>query len=123
MREDLRWVPKLRGRIYCSPACGANCTKVAYDTAQKMGTALAKKLGKGWKPHVWENMGWFYKAEKGDVSVRDSRSGFSYTAYFNTDVQQFIGEGDDPKDAVADALAEAEAAMVTIERAVAKVRA
>ena len=61
-RKPLSWKPRLQGEIYCSPACGGGCTKVAHDAAKKQASELAKQLGKGWKPHVWENLGWFAKA-------------------------------------------------------------
>jgi hypothetical protein len=32
-------------------------------TATKKAKALCKKLGPGWTPHVWENMGWHYTAQ------------------------------------------------------------
>ncbi len=31
-------------------------------TAQKATNRLVKRLGHGWKPYVWENLGWHYKA-------------------------------------------------------------
>jgi hypothetical protein len=56
------WTPLARGLLYCSPACGAGCTRAAFDRAVRRGDALAKRLGPGWTSHVWENMGWFYMA-------------------------------------------------------------
>lgn len=61
--EDRRgWEPVLNGRIYCSPRCGGNCTKEAFDHATTRADALAKRAGPGWVPRVWENLGWYYAA-------------------------------------------------------------
>lgn len=57
-----RWTPIRKGKTYCSPACGGSCTQAAHDKAQREASKLAKRLGKGWKPRVWENLGWHYKA-------------------------------------------------------------
>jgi len=60
--KPLSWIPVVRGAIYCSPACGHQCTKSAFDKATHDAEALVKKLGLGWKPRVWENLGWHYCA-------------------------------------------------------------
>jgi len=62
-----------RGSIYCAPWCGANCTWAAFQEATKRGEALAKLLGDGWKPRVWENMGWFYEVTNGILEVKTNR--------------------------------------------------
>jgi len=46
-----------KGPIYCAPACGGGCTKAAYDAAVRKSRALAKRMGKGWVPYVWEKLG------------------------------------------------------------------
>jgi hypothetical protein len=58
----LSWEPRRFGNHYCSPACGAGCTTAAFDEATKAADALAVSLGDGWKPRVWENLGWHYSA-------------------------------------------------------------
>lgn len=63
------WKPRRRGPVYCAPACGAGCTIVAYDRAGFIGLEWQKKLGPGWKIHVWENMGWFVKLTKGNLEI------------------------------------------------------
>lgn len=105
----LNWKPrryfkeeKLR---YCSPACGAHCTKVDFDFATEQAHRLAVKIGKGWKVRVWENLGWHYQIYKGVCDIhpqklyRQNYKGKSarwkvigYTAYFNSK-PQIIGEG------------------------------
>ncbi|MEB7891012.1 hypothetical protein NGK36_17215 [Hafnia alvei] len=57
-----RWVPVLRGKIYCSPACGFGCTKEQYDRAMVAAESLARRLGEGWMAKVWENGSWNYSA-------------------------------------------------------------
>lgn len=70
--EDDRWTPVAQpGGIYCSPRCGGGCTREAFDAAAAAAEALAKRLGRGWKPHVWENLGWHYEAVKGESTVSD----------------------------------------------------
>lgn len=56
----LTWTPVRRGAIYCSPACGGGCTWAAFQEATGNADALAKRIGGGWKPRVWENLGWHY---------------------------------------------------------------
>src|SRR5689334_14937362 len=57
-RPALNWNPVRRGSIYCSSACGANCTHANFVLATKRAQALAKRLGKGWTTQVWENCAW-----------------------------------------------------------------
>lgn len=58
----LSWKPLRRGPIYCAPACGFRCTWAAHEAAKRRAQELSIRLGKGWRPHVWENMGWYYEA-------------------------------------------------------------
>lgn len=58
----LSWKPKASGKVYCAPACGRGCTRAEYNAATRRVHALCKRLGRGWKPHVWENLGWHYSA-------------------------------------------------------------
>lgn len=59
--------PIRRGEIYCSPACGRNCTKAQHELAMMRGEMLADRMNqqqggwKDWQCHVWENSpGWCY---------------------------------------------------------------
>jgi hypothetical protein len=61
------WTPRDLGNgVYCSPACGCNCTRAAHDRAAQEGAALVATLGHGWRVRVWENCGWHYRAVRGD---------------------------------------------------------
>lgn len=64
--QDVRWKPVSRGKVFCSPACGYDCTHAmhldAHTNAKALVASLDKTSGKGWKPHVWENLGWHYSA-------------------------------------------------------------
>lgn len=51
--------PVRKGAIYCSPRCGGNCKHKDYLLAVKTAAAMADELGPGWKPVVFENMGWY----------------------------------------------------------------
>lgn len=71
-----RGIDTVRGvETYCSPACGGNCTLKAYHDATSAAKKLAARLGAGWKPRVWENMGWFYRVERGPLTVNPTRYG------------------------------------------------
>jgi hypothetical protein len=67
-----RTTPVLDGLVYCSPRCGFQCTRKAFDRATTEAAHLAHRLGPGWKPHVWENCGWHYEVSMLDglVEVR-----------------------------------------------------
>ncbi len=47
-----------KGPIYCAPWCGGKCTRKAFELATKEAARLCAKLGAGWTPRVWENLGW-----------------------------------------------------------------
>ena len=67
--NELSWKPKRKGEVYCAPACGRGCTHAEYLKAQKLAKKLAKQLGGGFKPVVWENMGWHWEVEKNGLNV------------------------------------------------------
>lgn len=92
------WTPVRRGRVYCSPACGRGCTHAEFMTATRKAKALVKRLGAGWKPCVWENLGWHYEAVKGEpvlIQVHPHRDG-TYTIFLQT-YPQVVTEHRDPK--------------------------
>lgn len=59
---SLSWVAVRRGKIYCAPACGSNCTFAAFSKATELASKLCAKLGPEWEPRITENMGWHYRA-------------------------------------------------------------
>lgn len=58
-REDDRWTPVLKGKVFCSPGCGAKCTKAQHDAMLKLARKIAKQLGMGWEGTVRENCHWY----------------------------------------------------------------
>lgn len=116
------WEPQVRhgGAVYCSPACGFNCTREEHDRAHREAGELAKRLGDGWTPHVWENMGWHYEAVKGIARIMPvkGRDGviLSYTAYVNSAFgRQVITRGTDPVDAFGMAMQQARTTVQRME--------
>lgn len=112
-----RLQPILRGDTYCAPRCGLGCKRAAYDRAVEEANALANRLGQGWEPVVWDNLGWHYGATKGVARVRprfgrwpDFRTGkwsvTGYTVYLNS-AKQFVAHGDTPEDALGFAIQDA----------------
>lgn len=87
MARDKRWTPVRRGALYCSPGCGLPCTWADFKRAARGAAALAEHLGPGWKPRVWENLGWHFEAVLGEghLNVSPSLRGRSrrYTAYLS----------------------------------------
>lgn len=99
--KQLSWKAVRRGATYCSPGCGAKCTWEKYQHAKRMARALAKRLGPGWKPEVWENMGWHWKAAgPGGALVYDQGiygGGPHYWCSIPPGVVQFQGVGKTPE--------------------------
>ncbi len=62
---------------YCAPACGFHCKVEDYVKAEQRAKTLARRLGKGWTPDVWENLGWHYAVISpcGRIKVHPSISG------------------------------------------------
>lgn len=112
MRKHLGkgWTAVRRGRIYCSPLCGGGCTLAAFNRANKEAGALAKRLGPGWKPEVWENLGWHWGAIKGGAKVypneRRGHKVSGYHVYLET-TPQIVIAGCNPVKLVANAIEEA----------------
>lgn len=78
------------GVRYCGDCCGHGCTFEEYERACKGAAGLTKRLGNGWMPLVWENLGWFYAA----VSVGGNMKVHAYEGSLDetcTDYQAFFG--------------------------------
>lgn len=121
--------PIRRGRIYCAPFCGGECTHKAFVRATKEAKTLAKRMGPGWVARVWENLGWHYSVEKGCASIVPARRGSAtggvwkdvdYTCYFNSH-KQYLGDAKSPTTALHLALKGALASTRTIQRDILKV--
>lgn len=115
-----RYTPQLRrkGKVYCSPWCGIGCTRAAFERATREANELCALLGDGWRPRVWENLGWFYAAERGpDVGsaqrafceVHPSTRGSTitadwtvagYTIFLNVQPKVVLSDVVDPVDGV-----------------------
>lgn len=103
-QKPLSWAPVRRGKIYCSPACGGDCTMAAFRRATQEADKLATRMGAGWRRVVWENLGWFYKIEKGNATIHHDTTG--YTVFLHSAVQ-VIGRAQTPEDALGFAIRDA----------------
>lgn len=96
------WTPRRKGDIYCSPACGGEtkwgCTWAEYQAAKRAAKALCDRIGKGWRPRVWENLGWHYSAISpcGRLKVHPSTSCRCHGKGTVTSYTAFLGEADSP---------------------------
>lgn len=108
MGKELSWKPQHRDRgVYCSPACGANCSLKEYDRAIKNAVRLNKELKEfGWEPHVHENLGWHYCIRKGENKIY--QHGNECTAYIYLGGKQFVASGKTPKKALKAAISMAQ---------------
>jgi hypothetical protein len=121
--NDLGWTPVLNGEIYCSPRCGGCCTKAAHDRAQEQAAALCATLGAGWMPRVWENLGWYCEAVKGNCRISPPRwRSDRYMLMWNfpilakdNKVPQIVSHGDDPLEMLGQARQDARTWIARIE--------
>ncbi len=120
-----RWKAVRRGDTYCAPACGGGCTIHAFNQATTNAQSLADGLGNGWKPHVWENLGWHYSAisPDGRIKVHPFGSGLKgYTAFIGLDSSgggKWTGQHRFPKTAIKKAMAEVRAESAILNEVVA----
>lgn len=118
MTNKLSWKPIKKGAIYCSSACGGRCTHSAFLSAQKQAKLTAKIVGKGFKPHVWENLGWYWKITSKCECLSVSLYGNTFTAYLNTEPNsggRWVSEGKTPQIAIKKVIKAARDEMNTIE--------
>lgn len=106
LKQELRWTPVRHGVYYCSPACGCGCRYSAYVRVKARAAKLAKHLGPGWKPVVWENVGWHYRARLVlGANVLEVHQGEGKRAYWASltgpDLHQIHGTWKTAKQAVA----------------------
>jgi hypothetical protein len=68
--SNQQWTPVRNGEIYCSPACGCNCTQAEFELATMQAERLCARMNnmkggfKDWVPYVWENMGWHFQIRR-----------------------------------------------------------
>ena len=129
MPRELSWKAKRVGNKYCAPACGRGCTYAEYKKAVKESERLANRLGKGWKPRVWENLGWHYSAVSKSRHLKvypGMHKGYvvDYTAFFSTESSSVGGRwcvsGKTPKSAVKNVIDEAQREANTVTKAIEK---
>lgn len=106
--KQLSHEPRRRGNVYCAPFCGRGCTVKEHEAAVAGAATLVKRLGKAWKPRVWENLGWHYSAVSpcGQVKVHPS-SGHGFMTFFGSPDSsggQWVGHGKTPRAAVTEVL-------------------
>lgn len=82
----------------------AKYRRATEESCTRKAAALCKKLGKGWKPRVWENLGWHWEVQKGNLWVRTDRdywSGvYTYSAWLQTSPQIITEHFATPGDAI-----------------------
>ena len=102
MKANVDWTPReLPGGFYCSPRCGGHkgfCRKSDFSKATKDAAALARSLGDGWEPVVWENLGWHWRVEKGFVEVWRDKDG-TYSCWLQGE-KQFMADAETAEDAI-----------------------
>jgi hypothetical protein len=85
------------GGTYCSPACGGGCTLKEYDRACQAAQALCKRLGRGWEPVVYENLGWHWHVRRGMITMYQHESPRRWRASLDTDTRQITAKGTTPR--------------------------
>lgn len=88
------WTPVKRGDVYCSPACGGNCKRSAYDAAVKRTKdAIASMTHpEAWKSRISENMGWFASIQCGGMTIICAPDG-TFWALLSSD-DESVGSGE-----------------------------
>jgi hypothetical protein len=101
---------------YCSPACGGGCSRESYEKAHVSAKKLASRLGKGWTPSVWENLGWHYCVISPCKRIKVHCNG-NYTAYLgepNSTGGRWAESGKTPESAIKKTVAAAKADLKKI---------
>lgn len=124
--KDRRWVPRRRGKVYCSPACGRGCKYSDYRRAVAKAKSMRRALGPDWTAAVHENGGWFSRATSKCGRVYVLVSPRQYMALISRAPYSYgvgwVGHGDTPARAVANATALLEDASAELVRLVEEIR-
>ena len=114
------WTPIQDGEVYCSPACGADCTYASYLKALSDSCELCDRLGDGWMPIVWENLGWHYKAVSQSGTIRIYPMNGKYAAFASLDETmggEFVSERfSEPHDALLNVVGLIESKIKSLEK-------
>jgi hypothetical protein len=122
--KPLSWKAKRHGAIYCAPACGGGCTWKAYQAAVSNARVLARRMGKGWKTRVHENLGWHYNVISpcGRIKISGKEFG-TYTAFLGDKkdtvcIGSWAEHGNTPEQAMARVIKTAKAQLAKINAAI-----
>lgn len=63
------WTPVRKGKIYCSPACGAECTYSDFVKMTNQAKKMCEQLGENWTPKVTENLGWHCRVVNANATI------------------------------------------------------
>lgn len=118
--ETERWTPERSGPFYCSAGCGYGCTWSDYVRVTAKAKRLAGLCGEGFKPEVWENLGWHFKAvnEARRVEVW-RRSSCEFQAVI---AKHWSAYGKTPQEAMEAAYVEIRAAIKDLQRLIRSVK-
>ena len=123
MSSELSWKPKRVGPMYCSSGCGGGCQWKDWVRANTQAKQLAKVLGAGWSPEVWENLGWYFAAIHESNHIRVTPSGKRWRAFMGENMPggRWSACADTPQAAVAETLAQAKVDRDRIQKLIASV--
>jgi len=119
------WKVVRKGKEYCAPACGGGCTFAQYSEMKKQAEKMCKDLGKGWKPQLTHNLGWFCAVVNGRTTIyyHDDRTGNCYPPEYSSWIEfecagqtfQIIHDHKDMKKALAQSSKEAKGLIKQIK--------
>lgn len=129
VRKKRDWTPVRNGDAYCSPACGGGpvlCSFKRFVHASEVATEVARDLGNGWKPQVFENLGWHARVVSPcgriNVSLPTRLNDTGYTAFLGPKSTQPGGKwaesGSTPGEAIENVLNAARADIRLIEETI-----
>lgn len=129
MKTKHDWTPVRNGHAYCSPACGGGpvvCSIKRYEHAVDVANAVARDLGAGWRPDVFENLGWwarvFSPCGRINIALPTLPNDTGYTAFLGPkDIQpagKWAEHGRTPREAIENALNAARRDLGLIEKTI-----
>lgn len=98
----LDWKPVLKGKTYCSPACGGGCTKRQYERMANTGEDICLKLGEGWGFKLHENLGWYVTVFSPCNHIIVTKQGEDFEATLTAGEERFCVKHANVKTAVGD---------------------